>query len=38
LVSGFAAIENRLFLKRARMIFVDARKTLQEIVSEVKAA
>ena len=39
MASGFAGIENPLFFKdNATMIFGDAKKTLQEIVSEFKAA
>ncbi len=39
MASGFAGIENPLFFKdNTTMIFGDAKKTLQEIVSEFKAA
>jgi NAD(P) transhydrogenase subunit beta len=39
MASGFAGIENPLFYKdNTSMIFGDAKKTLQEIVSEFKAA
>jgi H+-translocating NAD(P) transhydrogenase subunit beta len=39
MASGFAGIENPLFYKdNTTMIFGDAKKTLQEIVSEFKAA
>ena len=39
MASGFAGIENPLFFKdNMTMIFGDAKKTLQEIVSELKAA
>jgi NAD(P) transhydrogenase subunit beta len=39
MASGFAGIENPLFYKdNVSMIFGDAKKTLQEIVSEFKAA
>ena len=39
MASGFAGIENPLFFKdNAAMIFGDAKKALQEIVSEFKAA
>jgi NAD(P) transhydrogenase subunit beta len=39
MAAGFAGIENPLFFKEnTRMIFGDAKKTLQEIVSEFKAA
>jgi NAD(P) transhydrogenase subunit beta len=39
MASGFAGIENPLFFKdNTSMIFGDAKKTLQEIVSEFKAA
>ncbi|MBI3554697.1 MAG: NAD(P)(+) transhydrogenase (Re/Si-specific) subunit beta, partial [Deltaproteobacteria bacterium] len=35
---GFAGIENNLFFDpKTRMLFGDAKKTLQELVSEVKA-
>jgi NAD(P) transhydrogenase subunit beta len=39
MASGFAGIENPLFFKHnTSMIFGDAKKTLQEIVAEFKAA
>jgi NAD(P) transhydrogenase subunit beta len=39
MASGFAGIENPLFFKEnTTMIFGDAKKTLQEIVAEFKAA
>ena len=39
MASGFAGIENPLFFNdNTTMIFGDAKKTLQEIVSEFKAA
>jgi len=39
MASGFAGIENPLFFKdNTTMIFGDAKKTVQEIVSEFKAA
>lgn len=39
MAAGFAGIENPLFFKEnTRMIFGDAKKTLQEIVGEFKAA
>jgi len=39
MASGFAGIENPLFFKdNTTMIFGDAKKTLQEVVTEFKAA
>ena len=39
MASGFTGIENPLFFKdNTTMIFGDAKKTVQEIVSEFKAA
>jgi NAD(P) transhydrogenase subunit beta len=39
MASGFAGIENPLFFKdNTTMIFGDAKKTVQEIVHEFKAA